>query len=321
MKGEYKITVKNNVLHYQFVIRRNITIIKGDSATGKTSLVDMIREYYENGEQSGVSLQCEKNCMVLEGVQWKLILQNTHDSIVFIDEGNAFVMTDEFASVLQESDNYFVIVTRESLPNLPYSVTEIYGIKSSGKYGSFNQTYNEFFRIYGLTDYKKIEPEYVIIEDSNAGYEFFRNVLKDSTIKVVSSSGKSNVFKSLKEYRNYRCVVIADGAAFGPEMDRVMKRIDQSADKVIYLPESFEWLILKSGVLKSKQLNLMLGNPSEYIESSEYMSWERFFTAYLVRETQNTYLQYNKNKLNDAYLGNKVKMEILDEVPDVLGIK
>jgi len=61
LKGEYKITVKNNVLYYQFVIRRNITIIKGDSATGKTSLIDMIREYYENGEQSGVSLQCSQD--------------------------------------------------------------------------------------------------------------------------------------------------------------------------------------------------------------------------------------------------------------------
>ena len=49
MKGTYLVTVKNNVLQYQFEIRRNITIIKGDSATGKTTLVDMIREYDQNG--------------------------------------------------------------------------------------------------------------------------------------------------------------------------------------------------------------------------------------------------------------------------------
>ena len=56
MKGTYSVTVKNNVLQYQFEIRRNITIIKGDSATGKTTLVDMIREYDQNGEQSGITL-------------------------------------------------------------------------------------------------------------------------------------------------------------------------------------------------------------------------------------------------------------------------
>ena len=76
MKGKYLIKVKNNVLQYQFEIRRNITIIKGDSATGKTTLIDMIREYYENGEQSGITLQCQKTCVVLEGRQWKVLLEN-----------------------------------------------------------------------------------------------------------------------------------------------------------------------------------------------------------------------------------------------------
>ena len=149
MKGKHLVTIKNNVLRYQFEIRRNITIIKGDSATGKTTLIDMVREYFENGEQSGVSLQCDKTCIVLEGRQWKVLLENIHDSIVFIDEGNLFITTDEFSSAVKKSDNYYVIVTREGLPNLPYSVDEIYGIKSSGKYGTLQQTYQEFYRIYG----------------------------------------------------------------------------------------------------------------------------------------------------------------------------
>ena len=148
MKGKHLVTIKNNVLRYQFEIRRNITIIKGDSATGKTTLIDMVREYFENGEQSGVSLQCDKTCIVLEGRQWKVLLENIHDSIVFIDEGNLFITTDEISSAVKKSDNYYVIVTREGLPNLPYSVDEIYGIKSSGKYGTLQQTYQEFYRIY-----------------------------------------------------------------------------------------------------------------------------------------------------------------------------
>lgn len=147
MRGKHSITVGNNILQYKFELRRNITIIKGDSATGKTTLVELIREYYENGEQSGVMLQCDKECIVLEGRQWKVLLQSIHDSIVFIDEGNAFVATDEFADAVKHSDNYYVIVTRESLPTLPYSVDEIYGIKSSGKYGTLQKTYQELYRI------------------------------------------------------------------------------------------------------------------------------------------------------------------------------
>ena len=33
MKGKFKIIVKNNRLHYEFEIKRNLTVIRGDSAT------------------------------------------------------------------------------------------------------------------------------------------------------------------------------------------------------------------------------------------------------------------------------------------------
>ena len=58
MKGSYKIIVQNSNVRYEFEIRRNITIIKGDSATGKTTLVEMIGEFYENGLSSGIELFC-----------------------------------------------------------------------------------------------------------------------------------------------------------------------------------------------------------------------------------------------------------------------
>ena len=115
MKGKYLVTIQNRQVYYKFELERNISIIKGDSATGKTTLIDMIRSYADNGAQSGVELTCKKKCCVLEGSNWKILLDNTHDSIVFIDEGNRFIVTPEFASAIKGSDNYYVIVTRESL--------------------------------------------------------------------------------------------------------------------------------------------------------------------------------------------------------------
>lgn len=67
MRGSYRIVVQNATVRYDFEIRRNITIIKGDSATGKTTLIEMIREYYEDGLSSGIELKCEKTCSVLSG--------------------------------------------------------------------------------------------------------------------------------------------------------------------------------------------------------------------------------------------------------------
>ncbi len=317
MKGKYSITVENNVLQYKFEIKRNITIIKGDSATGKTTLIDMIREYYENGEQSGIALKCDKQCVVLEGRQWKVLLQNIHDSIVFIDEGNMFVTSYEFADAVKHSDNYFVIVTRESLSALPYSVDEIYGIKSSGKYGTLKQTYQEFYHIYGRQEYSKdFNPDVVIVEDSNSGYDFFKYVMKDKTTKVISAEGKSNIFAKLAHYSDDRLLIIADGAAFGPEMERVIKRISLKSDKILFLPESFEWLILMSGILKDSELSRILDNPSDFIESEKYMSWEKYFTALLIQKTKDTYLKYEKTKLNEAYKNDKIVNKIIDIIPD-----
>lgn len=125
MRGTHRITVQNKRIRYDFEIKRNITVIRGDSATGKTALVDMIREHYENGEASAVELICDKECAVLEGRSWAGQLSMLKDSIVFIDEGNDFVTSDDFAAAVQNTDNYYVVVTREGIASLPYSIDEI----------------------------------------------------------------------------------------------------------------------------------------------------------------------------------------------------
>ena len=55
MRGTYRIIIQNKRVRYDFVIRRNLTVIRGDSATGKTTLIEMVREYYENGAESRIS--------------------------------------------------------------------------------------------------------------------------------------------------------------------------------------------------------------------------------------------------------------------------
>ena len=58
MTGAYQVVVQNRKIKFDFEIRRNITILRGDSATGKTTLVEMIREYEELGPDSGIELHC-----------------------------------------------------------------------------------------------------------------------------------------------------------------------------------------------------------------------------------------------------------------------
>lgn len=319
MKGSYRVVVQNAVLRFDFTIRRNITIVKGDSATGKTTLIEMIREYYESGKASGIELKCDRICAPLSGRDWKIFLEAMHERIIFIDEGNEFVLSNEFAAAVRNSDNYFVIVTREGLPNLPYSVDEIYGIRESGKYAALKQTYNEFYRIYTSENHPlPIRPDEVIVEDSNAGYEFYQGISSGAGWTVSSALGKSNLFAKTLECKSENVLVIADGAAFGSEMERMIQLIKNKKGVALYLPESFEWIILKSGILKNKKIDEILDDPQDYIESSEYFSWERFFTKLLVERTKDSYLKYTKKEINPVYLKNGYPDKICSVMKNII---
>lgn len=152
MKGKHHIIVQNKRLRYELDIRRNITIIRGDSATGKTMLLTLLQQAATLGESSGVEVICDRPCRTLGGADWNLVLPRLHDQILFLDEENKFIKSKEFAEAVKASSNYFVIVTREDLPNLPYSVDEIYGIHTSGKYRDLKRTYNELYHIYSAED-------------------------------------------------------------------------------------------------------------------------------------------------------------------------
>ena len=314
MTGTHSVQIQNKRVRYEFELRRNLTVLRGDSASGKTTLVDMVQEHMDNGENSSVQLRCDKACAVLSGSTWRGQLSEMQDSIVFIDEGNPFVFSDAFSEAIQQTDNYYVIVSREGLPNLPYSVTEIYGIRSSGKYGGLKQHYHEFYRIYGedITG-GEVHPDTVITEDSNSGFQFFQGVCSRHGVACVSSSGKSNLLRTAKEQSaEQEVLLIADGAAFGSEMDRVVKYLKGHKNIRLYVPESFEWLVLSANPLKDAEIPGILESPQ--VEAREFFSWERFFTRLLTDRTQGTWLQYSKSRLNPAYLQDSVQNAILEEM-------
>ena len=322
MIGSHGIIVQNRRVQYKFTLCRNITILQGDSATGKTTLIEMIEAYQTTGEASGVNIKSDAKCVVLPVANWQLILAATHNSIVFIDEGDAFIASKEFAAAVKNSDNYFVIATRRPLPALPYSIEEIYGIKNraGGRYQGTKRIYSGFFPLYRIDPTSPAKPDLVVVEDSNSGYEFFKKISEEYEIKCISAQGKSNIYQlvaSLPPDQNI--LIIADGAAFGPEMNRITALMKQRKNISVCLPESFEWLILKSGIIVSAHLHDILDHPSDFIESKDYFSWERFFTHLLTEETQDSYLRYNKQRLNEVYLHDANKAKILETIPDIFG--
>lgn len=190
--------------------------------------------------------------------------------------------TKGFASLALRSDNCFIIITRESLPAIPYSYKEIYKIKTSGKFHFLEKIYPDFDKL--------IEKDVMVTEDEDAGLDYYKYHFGD---KVVTSHGNSN----LSKYGSCDSLLIGDGCAIGAYIqDLVMTRSE------LYLPESFEWKLLNNGMFANDQaVRQLMEHPEKAVDSSQ-VSMERYCADLLIDRTANTPAQYSKSKLNTCYI-------------------
>ena len=312
MKGAYQIRVKNNRNSYSFELRRNITILRGESGRGKTTLFDMIYEYNRFGKNSGVAVSCDRELIALAGDDWETIIDKHPGTIIVIDEDSQFIRSKDFARVLRESDNFFLLITRNYLAELPISVDEIYELNGA-KNKKFKKVYQDIDRMFDRPSARNLPfvPDIIITEDIKSGYQFFKAEAERMGIQCVSADGKSKIFEVMNQHSKENVVVIADGAAFGSEIADVVEQQNLRPKKLaIFLPESFECLILQSGIVKNVETE-KLEHPEDYADSSLYMSWEQYFTELLVEATKDVkYMKYKKAKLPVFYMQEKNALEI-----------
>ena len=252
--------------------------------------------------------------MTINNGNWEGVIARSHECIIFADEDTGIVKTPDFAAAIRGSDNYYVLITREDLPNLPYSVEEIYGIHVSGKYAGVRQVYNSFYRLYGTRDMKSPGTvDMVLAEDTNSGFEFLKAVVSEN-MDCVSAGGKTKIRNLVKSNKGKSILVFADGAAFGAEIGELYLYMKDHPEVCAYLPESFEWIILSSGLIDGKRVEEIINNTESHLESADYFSWEQYYTKLLVHETKYTYLRYSKSHLNEVYLHPKEKKALLDVI-------
>lgn len=136
MVGFSKIKIWNNKVHYTLEIKRRITIIKGDSATGKTTLYDLVKSKTARRESN-----CKFTYLDRE-MNLQSNLKSLEDYVVFVDEDTGLLYNEEFLHSVLNYDIRFVFITRkDNILNLPYCVKEVYQLKSSGKYHTLEKYY------------------------------------------------------------------------------------------------------------------------------------------------------------------------------------
>lgn len=103
MKGRHKISIVSRHAEYRLELEKKISVIKGKSGTGKSSVIRLISDYLENGKDSGIKLTVSTSVKLLvltNSSEWEMILPSIHDTILFLDEDVRYLYKEAFQKAL-----------------------------------------------------------------------------------------------------------------------------------------------------------------------------------------------------------------------------
>lgn len=324
MVGVQIIEAKIDGKRFKIELTRNISVIVDNSATGKTTFAQGLLGIKSGNTPTNKILRASCNYVVLTGDFFadSAIVNSCHNTIVIADEIR-YTTSKEFADLVKNNQsNYYLIINREPIKNLPYSIHSIFRLKAKYDENGIYSIYNE--EVYNIDDnvISKNTNQFfdtIIVEDKKSGYQFYENIVDDTCVK--SSKGNGSIIHDAMECCSEHMLVVADGAAFGPYIKQAVEN-----NIPIWLPESFEYILLTSDIFKNNsEIKNILNNINNNVDSNKYLSWERFFTYLIESKTAGTQLAYKKDSLNKNYLmpGNieAVTKNIPEEVSKLLRLK
>lgn len=318
MIGKRVVEIRNAKVHYRFTLERKINIIKGNSGIGKSVLYNLFDNLTASRRGTGgVHCNCADSIVVLRNeTDWRDCLNNS-GKIVIADEHIDYLYDRDFLNTVQNSDNYFLFITRSSrLGDLAYSVDNIYTLETQcdengNPLTQFIQRYNDVSLVSTFT------PDCVITEDSNSGHTMFSSIFNCTTKPAY---GKDKVFdsvtKAIKE--GYQSIyVIVDGAGFGNCVERLLKCYGNSKSFALFAPESFEYMLLKSSCFKGL-LGDELIRTYDFCDSALFTTWERYYT-YLTDILCKRRFEhgYSKEHLSKIFRTETVRDEIKSQLSDI----
>lgn len=136
------IRLSDRYVDYSFDIEDKFTIVRGDSATGKTTLYELFSLYSKN--PLNVNCSGYRNLDILPDLknynQYADVLTDETDTVYILDEDHLLFTIPDFERLLMSSDNYFIIISREQrFRDLLAPRCSIKRIYSSGKYHTFEE--------------------------------------------------------------------------------------------------------------------------------------------------------------------------------------
>jgi hypothetical protein len=296
-------------LSWDIPLERRITIVRGDSGLGKTTLINLINESQERGD-SGVIVESRLGILIVSMGTWQLLMTSARNSILIFDD-LSIVESAQFAKLIKDTEdagNYYLIFSREEIGMDKFSMLSI-SISSILRFITSDDGKKHFTEPYYKLSWYSAEDimcTNVLIEDKSAGAQFFKKVFGEDYVQSATS-GKSTIVQDaidlLKD--NVECVllVLPDMAAFGCNMDAFYNLVTIWYDRRIFFDsryECFEELLLNTQYFKG---NNVVTSQLESIEefANKYVSWESYYEELLMSETKDVNGVEYKHSRNLSY--------------------
>lgn len=268
---------------FYFKFKFKFSRIAGNSGIGKTYAYSVILEALRGTR--GYKAESDLNIKLLTGIEEtdSLLIDSSKGGDVFVfDEYCDWILGNNFKSKLLVKDVYFVYISRNRASNISYDYRSLYFVYKDKISGIVkNMTYIDDVLYNKYNSYTNFNS--IVTEDEKSGYQFNEII---SSKNVISAGGKDNI----RRYNN-GCLCIVDGSAFGSCIEECLDEFDTS---VLYLINSFEWLLLKSNVIDDVDCVLNKFNELCY---PGFHSYEDMCTKKFIEYTQNTGIEYSKSKL------------------------
>lgn len=105
-----------NIVSFNLDIRKPITQIYGDSATGKTLLVNFIRNEKRNSKFNAGSINDLSNIFVFDDIVTESDLFDIKNSLIVIDRCDLILSLNIVDFIVEDKSNNYLLFSRTSLP-------------------------------------------------------------------------------------------------------------------------------------------------------------------------------------------------------------
>lgn len=250
-RGMGRIIVKHRKIHYDFQLTGKLTVVLGDSATGKSVFVETLRKY------SYTCLEGFDTVKVMYGID--AIPEDAHNTLIICDLDST--MNKEIVRrtiALNNTTNAFLFFGRSYLNEFPVSVDDLY-VLSKGNPTKLKAAYpKELYKV--PAHYKDC-----LVEDSGSGLQFWSKALGNAK----SSNGISNFSHAICN----DCVCIFDRVGAGAYIDAILYASAGRRNVTLLDYQCFEAFLLSTLFHSEIDVhNVLYKEKRYYKELQEYVS-------------------------------------------------